>query len=412
MAFNIAVTSKYKPFTYEEMIKPLEGYWEKYDEQEEDLAKLKTDASAIKSYLDTLPKIEGPNGELVYTEADQQLVNQYNNYIKSIEDIGNQMASSGLNYDLKVKAKELPSMYNNQIAPIATAIDSRLKFINTLKQEEARGNYLNIDLNNLQLSEFIDGLSPEYKILDKSAFGNYIMAAATAATSNSKAVKKGNTYEVGIQPTAYLKGELNEEQKQVTDRLEQDALQYYLDSLNLSADALSSKQLTELNNFIKQNVALGLRYSQQNIPRGGGGGGGRTGGGPQATNYRVFYWPRTTSTTSADGKLHGESIITTVNSPLTTVFDSDYNHKVAELKQQYPDYDIPIANSSKVTSNETINLYEEYNQTSLLSKGTVSWIPITGYKDNTKHVLGYIAVQGGSDTNRGEVTTRKTVTND
>lgn len=406
----ITVTSKYKPFTYEELVKPLEGYWEKYDKQEEDLVKLKTDASAIKSYLDTLPKIEGPNGELVYTEADQQLVNQYNNYIKSIEDISNQMASSGLNYDIKSKAKELPSIYNAQIAPISTAIDRRIKFIDTLRAQEAQGNWVDLDINKLDLASFKDGPLPEYHIADTSYLGNLITTAAASATKSMSLKLSGSKYTVGIKPENYRNGKLTKDQKYITDTLEKEAFQEILKALNMTEEEynqnISQSRKNQIDDFIKNRIAIGLSYQESPVSRSNnnGGNGGNGGGSEGALNTILFPRETTQKTLTTQG---GKSIIIDEVVDVYNAYDQQYNLKAQTLLNElneagaYTDtnrYQLPkavsIDSAQEYTTYDKTNLYKYKSQQGYYSKGV--WkMPIILHdkKENKEIVIGYLPIE-------------------
>ena len=113
MAFNIAVTSKYNPFTYEDYIKPLEGYWEDYEKQEAALADLingeevvaydsATDSTAI-VYQNEVDKILGTG---LYSQVNKNIIDEA---IALTEKINNEIITDDIQTD-----------YSNEMVETAT----------------------------------------------------------------------------------------------------------------------------------------------------------------------------------------------------------------------------------------------------------------------------------------------------
>lgn len=261
----ITVTSKYKPFTYDELVKPLEGYWKEYDQQENALAKLKTDASALKNYLESLPKVQGADGQMVYSAEDQKLVNQYNNYLSAIDNLSTEIASSGLTQNAKRYIKDLPIIYNDQIAPIATAIEKRGKWADAIKQQEAAGNWVDLNPDLVGLDPFMAGNTPEYHIANRTELGNIMEATAKQVTNALEPEKNGDFWEYGIPSGLYLAGQLPADKAAIMQQLEQTNLQLVLDRLNLSYEEftqLPSQKQNDIYNFIRQKNAEGAVYNR------------------------------------------------------------------------------------------------------------------------------------------------------
>lgn len=110
----ITVTSKYKPFTYEELVKPLEGYWKKYDEAEKELGDLSTKLSALDYIVQSEPE-------------DSPLRAKYSNYKSKLETAAETLGRDGLNQEVRNLLKEANASFAKDISPIATQYARRQK---------------------------------------------------------------------------------------------------------------------------------------------------------------------------------------------------------------------------------------------------------------------------------------------
>lgn len=125
----ITITPKYKPFTYEELVKPLEGYWKDYDKAEEDLTAARADIAKLDSFVDTLPDIEG----------NREYINQIKKYKNDLQSAVDDMTKNGLTADNRNKLKNLKSQQNSQIFPIITAIEAKNKDDNSKLAQKNQG---------------------------------------------------------------------------------------------------------------------------------------------------------------------------------------------------------------------------------------------------------------------------------
>lgn len=125
----ITVTSKYKPFTYEELVRPLEGYWEKYDKAEEDLEAVKADIMKLDPYLNTLEDIDG----------NKEYKAEVAKYKASLQALVEDLTTNGLTAENKSKIKGLKGTFNSQISPIVSAIENRNKYVNGQLEAENAG---------------------------------------------------------------------------------------------------------------------------------------------------------------------------------------------------------------------------------------------------------------------------------
>lgn len=117
---NIIVTSKYKPFTYEDIIKPLEGYWEDYRKHESAIGELETSLAALDYIIQSEPE-------------NSPLRKQYTDYQQQLAQATDALADgySAKDRDL---LRSLKSSFASNITPIGTAYKRR----QTLQDEQRK----------------------------------------------------------------------------------------------------------------------------------------------------------------------------------------------------------------------------------------------------------------------------------
>lgn len=116
----ITVTPKYKPFTYKELVKPLEGYWEDYKKHEAAIGELGTSLAA----LDYIIQAEPENSPLRKKYADYQ--QQLTQATDALAD--------GYNAKDRDLLRSLKSSFASDITPIGTAYKRR----QTLQDEQRK----------------------------------------------------------------------------------------------------------------------------------------------------------------------------------------------------------------------------------------------------------------------------------
>lgn len=169
----ITVTSKYKPFTYEELVKPLEGYWKKYDEAEEDLTKLKTDTAVLQSVIDSMP------------EGEEKT--KYTNYLSSLNSQAEALANQGLTSNNRTALRDLQVQYGALIPRLSLAEEARRKDITAYKQRANSGEYFMDSGNspiNRSVVDYLDGNMPLYNSgIKKKDLGTDVENVAKAYSS-------------------------------------------------------------------------------------------------------------------------------------------------------------------------------------------------------------------------------------
>lgn len=169
MALNIAITSKYNPFTYEDYIKPLEGYWEDYDKYEEDLAKLSTDLGTMRSVVNTM--------------SDGEEKTKYTNYLSDLDKQATSLSLNGLTSENRQALRDLKTKYSELIPRLALAEEARRKDLADYTKRVNSGEYFmyNDSPLNKNVVAYLDGNLPTYNAgLNKQLFGQEVENVAKA----------------------------------------------------------------------------------------------------------------------------------------------------------------------------------------------------------------------------------------
>lgn len=145
MGLNIAITSKYDPFTYEDYIKPLEGYWEDYEKQEAALADLDTSLQSLDYIINAEP--EGSS-----------LRTTYKQYKDKLEEVSQALQKDGLTATNRKTLSALKSQFAKEINPIATQYKALMDQVDA--QQKARQSKPSIrfkeDARTKSVSDFIN----------------------------------------------------------------------------------------------------------------------------------------------------------------------------------------------------------------------------------------------------------------
>lgn len=149
--YNLVVNSTFKPFTYEDYIKPYEAYGKAYREVEDALSELDTKASVW----------EG----MANKETDPEAYATYSKYAEDLRNQADILATKGLNGISRKLMLDMKKRYNSDIIPIENAYNTRKDLIN--KQRAALdkdGTMLfDFDASTLSLDDLIKNPTKMYK---------------------------------------------------------------------------------------------------------------------------------------------------------------------------------------------------------------------------------------------------------
>lgn len=157
--FNLVVnTSNFKPFTYEEMVKPLLLY-----KQEEDARQ--------QAYLDLQEKVSTLE-DLAASEKDAEAYGAYTAYKNRLKEAVDAMAKNGLTRQNN-QVFNLRRSYINDIKPLNDLLEKRNKLVEEQRANDKDGtNIYSIDYGNMSLAEMKRNPTQTYNTLN----GNIIRA--------------------------------------------------------------------------------------------------------------------------------------------------------------------------------------------------------------------------------------------
>lgn len=157
--FNLVVdTSNFKPFTYEEMIRPLLLY-----KQEEEARQ--------KAYLDLQEKASTLE-DLAASEKDAEAYGAYTAYKNRLREVADAMAKNGLTRKNN-QVFNLRKLYINDIKPLNDLLEKRNKLVEEQRANNKDGtNIYSIDYDNMSLAEMKRKSTQTYNTIN----GNTIRA--------------------------------------------------------------------------------------------------------------------------------------------------------------------------------------------------------------------------------------------
>lgn len=160
---NIVVNSRFNPFTYEQLVKPLEDYTKAYNEAEEQYANLATQTEVFR--------------DIATQEDSPEAYAMYNRYATDLEAVTDDF-SRGMTLANRKQLLNLKRRYAKEITPIARADAARQEALKYRRETRARDNSAIFKVENLSLDDFLHGriVSEDY------ISGRDIMARTSAKT--------------------------------------------------------------------------------------------------------------------------------------------------------------------------------------------------------------------------------------
>lgn len=139
---NIVVNSRFNPFTYEQLIKPLEDYTKAYNEVEEQYANLATQTEAFR--------------DVATRENSPEAYAMFNRYATDLENVTDDF-SRGMTLANRKQLLGLKRRYAKEITPIARADAARQEALKYRRETRARDNSAIFKVENLSLDDFLHG---------------------------------------------------------------------------------------------------------------------------------------------------------------------------------------------------------------------------------------------------------------
>ena len=202
--YNLVVNSTFKPFTYEDYIKPYEAYGKAYREVEDALSELDTKASVW----------EG----MANKETDPLAYATYSKYAEDLRNQADILATKGLNGTSRKSMLDMKKRYNSDIVPIENAYNTRKALIEKQRDLADKDNTVMFDFDaaNLSLDDLIKDPTKMYKSYSGATLAAQVSTAAKAVAdelrSNPGEWKKvlGNQYYEMIEQRGFKPEEIME----------------------------------------------------------------------------------------------------------------------------------------------------------------------------------------------------------
>lgn len=198
----MVINSRFKPFSYEEMLRPIAAYTDEYNTQEAAYGELANNAAQWEKLADS--------------ELDRDAYQRYKDYANSLQQAADALASNGLQANSRQALQDVRRRYTEEIAPIEQAYQKRGELSKMQREMMAKDPTTLFErrADNIALKELI--ANPE---LSPSTYsGAYLeKSAAQAASALSKQMREdprkwrsilGNQYYETRMRTGYTADEI------------------------------------------------------------------------------------------------------------------------------------------------------------------------------------------------------------
>ena len=230
--------SNFKPYSFDEMLKPFTIYKDEYEKQEKVLNDLSSEANKVKA--------------MANEQTDPEAYAMYKKYADDLEEQANAF-SKGLNAQVRQNIQNLYKRYNSEITPIENAYTIRMNLAK--EQREARNKdqslLFDIDASDMTLDDLIKNPNQQYKSYSMEDVRKNVFQEAQTLSKEiltnpeiRKVIGEGQYYQIKTQ-----NGFKNED---VTK-----AIQQYITGENLNANPalimLLEKNLNQFNGLNDPN---------------------------------------------------------------------------------------------------------------------------------------------------------------
>lgn len=149
----IVTNNKFKPYTFEEMLKPYQMYTEAYNKIEDELSNLDIMASDIASKLTDNPE-------------DQELRKLYNEFNTELNNASNELATIGLTPQTRKKLSTLKSKYTEKLNPINEAYKAYAEDQKYLGRMAVEHPEILIEGYGNSVSDYMGGRTPQMRSIN------------------------------------------------------------------------------------------------------------------------------------------------------------------------------------------------------------------------------------------------------
>lgn len=176
MSFYFVNNSRFRPFNYDELVKPLVQYRDAYTAAEQDFSTL---AAQTETWKDIATQTQNPYAYSLYKSYSDDLNSAISSFSKGM-DITNRGQLLGLKRD-----------YAKKIAPIQNAYNIRLKHMDEQTKGRAAGLVYATDAATTSLDEYINNPALQHQFADSNAGYRRVAQAASALSKKLSNVSVG-----------------------------------------------------------------------------------------------------------------------------------------------------------------------------------------------------------------------------
>lgn len=167
MRIVLTNSAKFRPYTFDEMLKPLAMATQEYNAIEEGIAELGSKADLMRMYAN-----EEPNS---------RVANMYNSYANDLDKQAESLAKQGLTPSSRRGLLDLKRRYSSEITPIETAVTRRRQLAEEQRKARTQDDSILFDIDARTMS--LDDLVNNPELSYSSASGKNIMENVSKAAS-------------------------------------------------------------------------------------------------------------------------------------------------------------------------------------------------------------------------------------
>ncbi len=173
--YNVVIGSKFKPYSYEEYVKPLIDQTEAHIALENQYADLATKAGVWEGILNT--------------DLDKDTYAEYTKYSQDLEEQANNLATQGLSINSRQAIANMKKRYSNDIVPIEQSYNKRRELADEQRKLLAQDNTLMFDrlASTYSLKELMENPELSYQSYSGATLSKQV---GTAAANLSKEMRE------------------------------------------------------------------------------------------------------------------------------------------------------------------------------------------------------------------------------
>lgn len=175
----LVVNSRYNPFSYDELVKPLVDYTNEYNRQEE-LANALSERAA--SLGDLSPDI------------DKEAYDSYNNWREELGAASEQLSANGLSPETRQRIRQLNSQYSTTLSPLVDKMKTRNELVKEQRALQAKNPniFFDTDYSTASLSDISSAST--YNVYDPDSIAKAVGEDVYSRMSNGEAVPSMDEY--------------------------------------------------------------------------------------------------------------------------------------------------------------------------------------------------------------------------